>query len=166
MRVLLHDLSAAEFSQAFPAPPENTVILGGGRGHACIGCLGCWVKTPGQCVIRDAFGDLGALLGHAKEVILVSRLVYGGFSSQVKTLLDRCLPYFHPFFSLRNGETHYRMRYEKPLHFTVVFYGSDMTAAETATASGLVEANMVSFNAVLNSLSFTPSLREIGGLFS
>ena len=25
----------------------------------CIGCFGCWVKTPGQCVIHDGYENTG-----------------------------------------------------------------------------------------------------------
>lgn len=43
----------------------------------CIGCFGCWVKTPGKCVIHDGFEDTGVLMSQCHELIFISKCYYG-----------------------------------------------------------------------------------------
>jgi multimeric flavodoxin WrbA len=60
MKVLLHDLEEEEFEKIFPNIGEDiTIVSKNAPIHNCIGCFGCWVKTPGACVIRDKYGDMG-----------------------------------------------------------------------------------------------------------
>ena len=69
--------------------------------HHCVGCFGCWVKTPGVCVINDAGRDA------ARAV------TFGGYSSQLKKALDRAICLVTPFFTKVNGEIHHVPRYER-----------------------------------------------------
>ena len=80
--------------------------------HPCIGCFGCWNKTPGQCVVKDGYEKMGALIHHAREVVVISRYTYGGFSGFVKNVFDRSLGYVLPQFEIINGESHHQKRYE------------------------------------------------------
>ncbi|MDU2663418.1 MAG: flavodoxin family protein, partial [Clostridium perfringens] len=51
MRLLLSD---RELNINFLESDENKYIdLSKLRISNCIGCFGCWTKTPGKCVIRD-----------------------------------------------------------------------------------------------------------------
>ena len=74
MKLLIHDLDQEEFAQIMPQPSGDTkIIANDGKIKHCIGCFGCWVKTPGACVIRDEYGDMGADLGHSRELTIVSQ---------------------------------------------------------------------------------------------
>ena len=48
------------------------------------GCFSCRSKTPGQCIVRDGYENMGALIHQADEVIVISRYTFGGFSVFVK----------------------------------------------------------------------------------
>ncbi|MDU3351391.1 MAG: flavodoxin family protein, partial [Clostridium sp.] len=101
MRLIIHDLKSEEFEKLFPNGLEDTsVISDDGSIHNCIGCFGCWLKTPGACVIRDKYGDMGEYLSKCDEVIIISECVYGGFSPFVKNVLDRSISYVLPFFKI------------------------------------------------------------------
>ena len=56
MKVIIQDLPAEAFSTICPPSLENIHVITNesDRIKHCIGCFGCWVKTPGICVIKDA----------------------------------------------------------------------------------------------------------------
>jgi multimeric flavodoxin WrbA len=164
-KLILHDLTEKEAGMLprqddgrfsiFPASPAV---------RHCIGCFGCWVKTPGRCVIPDRGGDFAALMARHDELIVVSRLVFGGFSPDVKAVLDRSIGFVLPFFRTINREMHHAMRYEKSPDMRCLFYGEDMSRAEKSTAEKLVAANALNFGANHYATGFYPSIQEIGGV--
>lgn len=111
-----------------------------------MGCFGCWIKTPGQCIIRDAYGDMGQLLSQCDELLIFSRCIYGSYSSFVKSVLDRSISYIHPDFVKRNGQMHHRRRYRNRFLMKAIFYGGDMSETECETAAALVKANALNFD--------------------
>lgn len=128
----------------------------------CIGCFGCWVKTPGQCVIKDEYADMGKLLSGCKDLVLVSRCTYGGFSPYVKNVLDRSIcPYVSPYFVKRNNEFHHKRRYDNIINISAYFYEMDITEKEKATALRLVAAIALNFDAKLNGVYFNNSPDEV-----
>ena len=107
--------------------------------HHCMGCFGCFVKTPGKCVIPDACQEQGTKMAHCDEFIIVSECVYGGYSPDLKIQLDRILPYLHADFAIVDGEMHHAMRYDNDPMVRVYFYGSDISEREKDTAKRLLE---------------------------
>jgi multimeric flavodoxin WrbA len=43
----------------------------------CVGCWGCWVKTPGECVNQDASLDMDRAVINADFVLWASQLKTG-----------------------------------------------------------------------------------------
>ncbi|SHN74640.1 flavodoxin family protein [Desulfitobacterium chlororespirans] len=163
MKLLIHDLDQEELGKIRPGLGGDTkIVTNNGKIRHCIGCFGCWVKTPGACVIRDEYGDMGADLGHSSELIIVSQCFYGGYSPFVKNVLDRSISYIHPYFVIRNGEMHHRPRYEQSLDFSVWFYG-EITEKERQTAEKLVRANAINLNCQRVKVSFIRELAELEG---
>lgn len=79
----------------------------------CTGCFGCWVKTPGICVIDDYGRTIAEKTMKADTVIWLTPVVFGGYSSELKKALDRIIPLVLPFFEKIEGEVHHKARYEK-----------------------------------------------------
>ena len=126
MDLLIHDVKGASAKALITGAFAGAqVIADDGPARPCIGCFGCWIKTPGTCVIRDGYADMGARLSRCKRLFIVSQCVYGGFSPFVKTVIDRSISYVHPYFVIKNGEMHHRGRYENRMDLTVWFYGTD-----------------------------------------
>lgn len=166
MKLLIHDLNEREFSDLFPQIGEDiTVVAENDTLHPCIGCFGCWIRTPAVCVIKDTYQGMGKLMSSCSEMIVISRCLYGGFSPFVKNVLDRSIAYIHPYFTRRNGEMHHRSRYDKQVRWTVLFYGDDITPDERKTAERLVSANGVNFNAKENSVRFYKCYEDMRGEF-
>jgi multimeric flavodoxin WrbA len=78
----------------------------------CVGCWGCWVKTPGECVARDASLEIDRAVIHADFVLLAAPLKMGFPSELLKMALDKHLPLIHPYMEVAYGEAHHLKRYK------------------------------------------------------
>jgi len=155
MKVILHDLTEAQWEKlGLDTNAGDEVVSGSGEEKFCTGCFGCWLKTPGRCVIPDVYQCMGEKLSRANELIIISKCSFGSYSSLVKNILDRSISYISPFFVIRKGEMHHRSRYHNTLTISVLFYGADITDEEKETARSLVEANALNLNGRIGSVRF------------
>lgn len=162
MNILIHDINTQEFEKLFHNISENTHIISDkGVIKSCVGCFGCWIKTPGKCVIKDSYENLGEIFSRADNVIVISKCFYGGYSPFVKNILDRSISYLLPFFKIKNNETHHQQRYKNNFKFFSYFYGENLTLSEMATAKKLVRANSINFFASDYSVSFFESIIQL-----
>lgn len=162
MKLLIHDLEEENFKELFPIEMDNVKIISDDDTiKNCIGCFGCWVKTPGACVIRDKYGDMGGYLSKSRELVIISKCFYGGFSPFVKNVLDRITPYAHPYFEIRNGEMHHKRRYDHHFNLKVWFYGEDITEKEKQTAEKLTIANGINWDCHVEKVTFAKDIKEI-----
>ncbi len=119
----------------------ETIDAATGAVPACINCFQCWYKTPGECVLpRDKKNEFPDRFWDADFVVIVSRILWGGYSTRVKLYLDRLLPIVHPYFAMRNGEMHHRLRYGRIPLIVSAGYGA-RSAGEEATFRGISDAN-------------------------
>jgi multimeric flavodoxin WrbA len=156
MHLIIHDLKPEEATLAL-APTGAHVLSDEGTIRPCIGCFGCWTKTPGQCVLHDGYENLGELLSQCEQLTVLSQCLYGGFSPFVKNVLDRSISYVQPGFVLKNKETHHRRRYDNLISLRTLFYGQDLTHQERATAVDLVYANALNLDARVAEIAFRDS---------
>jgi Multimeric flavodoxin WrbA len=156
MRLVITDIKELQSAQN----TSQRVITDNGSIRNCIGCFGCWIKTPGQCVIRDGYENMGKLFSQCDELLIISKCFYGGFSPFVKNVLDRAISYISPHFVIRSGEMHHKRRYGNVINMTVYFYGGDITEAEMKTAKSLVTANALNYDGRVNRVLFFNSADE------
>ena len=90
----------------------------------CVGCFGCWTKTPGRCVIRDDAVKVYPLIAQSDTVLYVSRIKYGGYDTVMKTMLERAIPVQQAFIRIVNGETHHVQRSVAPKDAVILAYGA------------------------------------------
>jgi multimeric flavodoxin WrbA len=79
----------------------------------CVGCWGCWVKTPGECVSRDASLEMDRAVINADFLLWAAPLKMGFPSALLKTALDKHLPLIHPYMEVVHGEAHHLRRYRR-----------------------------------------------------
>ncbi len=164
MNILIHDLSKEHFCSLFSDVYKDAYIVSDiGTIRHCIGCFGCWIKTPGTCVLKDGYENMGELLSKSEKVTIISRCFYGCYSPFVKNVLDRSIPWLLPFFKILNNETHHKRRYQNEMRFAVHFYGENITAEEKETAKKLVKANCTNFYVKNYEISFSNTLNELRG---
>lgn len=157
-RLIIYDVPIGHIEQY---TNDDDILVNASDIHRyCIGCFGCWLKTPGKCIIKDGFEDMGKLLSQVNEFILISKATFGSYSSAVKNVLDRSISYVLPFFEIRNGEMHHGERYQNVLTISALFYGP-MTENEMQTAENLVKANAVNLNAALGKVHFVEGMEDV-----
>ena len=111
----------------------------------CVGCFGCWVKTPGKCVIRDDACRVYPYLAKSTRLLLVSRVRYGSYDTVMKTMLERAIPIQQAFIRLVEGETHHVQRRVVPKRAVIIGYGA-RSDAERALFRRLVARNARNMN--------------------
>jgi multimeric flavodoxin WrbA len=113
----------------------------------CLGCFGCWIKTPGECVIDDAARHIAKKLMHTDLVVFVTPIVFGGYSYELKKILDRQICRELPFFTKVNGEVHHQPRYGKHGNLVAVGVLAQPDAGSEAIFKTLVSRNAVNMHA-------------------
>jgi hypothetical protein len=113
----------------------------------CVGCFGCWVRTPGRCVIDDAAQAVSRAFIQSDLVVLFTPVTFGGYSSPLKKVLDRNICLISPFFEWIDGEIHHRARYDRYPSLLGVGVLPAAEAEEAATFATLVERNAVNMHA-------------------
>ena len=160
MKLIITDLENFNI----PVKGEYKLIKPQGDIRHCIGCFGCWVKTPGQCVIHDGYENTGADMGKCSELILISKCCYGSVSPFVKNVQDRALSYIHPDFVIRKGEMHHKRRYKNVISLSAYFYGENITDDEKETARNIMQANADNYDGLVKNVRFYNTIEELEGI--
>ena len=116
MKVIVHDLEEKSWQELGMKLHERDIVIGDGM----------------EC----AGGDIGKSIGSCRQLLLISRCVYGGFSPFIQEVLEKCRRHFGPFLELRHGQTHYVVKSENKNMFGLVccFYGENITPKEEQLA--------------------------------
>lgn len=91
----------------------------------CLGCWGCWVKTPGECVLEDDGGRVCASVIRSDVTLFAAPLVMAFPTALLKRTIDRLLPLIHPYNAVVAGEIHHRARYKRYPKFALLTERSD-----------------------------------------
>lgn len=111
----------------------------------CTGCFGCWIKTPGKCVIRDDAVKIYPLIAKSDKLIYVSRIKYGSYDSAMKTMLERAIPVQKAFIRMHCGETHHVQRAVAQKSAKIIVYGNP-SEREKAVFESLVARNALNMS--------------------
>jgi len=110
---------------------NETFNIGRNDLNYCMGCFGCWVKKPGECVIKDMMADINRSFVSSDVVIYISPVIFGQFSANIKNAMDRWLPNMLPFFETRpDGSTMHPSRYDAFPQVVFIGYGLDISAED------------------------------------
>lgn len=140
MKVLIHDLKPD--SIGVMEEKYDKVITADGKYAPCQGCFKCWTKHPATCAMRDSLHEICRVLGQADELTIITENCYGGYSPDVKRVLDRGIGISTPMSTYRGGQMHHTLRYGKQSTLRVIVYG-DIREQEKETWNILVKANSV-----------------------
>ena len=113
---------------------------------SCLGCFGCWVKTPGICVIDDAGREVAKAVMQSDLVIYITPVTFGGYSYELKKAIDRLIPIISPFFKKIKGEVHHKPRYHSYPSLVGIGIMSEMDEEKAETFLGLVTSNAINMH--------------------
>lgn len=111
----------------------------------CLGCFGCWIKTPGICVINDSGRIIPEKIVGSDLLIFLTPITFGGYSPELKKALDRAIPMLLPFFRKVDGEVHHVMRYKKYPKLVAIGSLPNPDEASEKTFKELVFRNAINY---------------------
>lgn len=157
VRALLLDGSAGEEMRLAVEASESalremghqveTVRLKDKRIGQCRGCFGCWVRTPGQCIIDDDANGIMRSFVNSHVIVLLTPVTFGGHSSQLKKALDRMLGSTLPYLERCGRETRHPRRYDMVQRMLFVGLLPHRDHEAQATYRELSERNALNFRA-------------------
>ncbi len=77
----------------------------------CLGCFGCLVETPGMCVEADAGREIAKAIIQSDTTVFFTPVTFGGYSPELKRMIDRFIQLISPYFAMDHGEVHHPPRY-------------------------------------------------------
>jgi len=84
------------------ADVEN-IFLAKKKISPCRGCLACWFKTPGVCVIKDDMAELIEKLLSPDIVVFATPVYVDNVTGIMKNFMDRIIPAADPHFEKDTG---------------------------------------------------------------
>ena len=115
----------------------------------CIGCFGCWVKTPGEC--SNAADDTRLVRReyiNSDFIIFASPVIMGFTSALLKKAHDKLIPLLTPYIRLYEGETHHIARYDKyPLIGLLLQVDEDTDEEDIRIISDIYRRDAINFKA-------------------
>ncbi|MCD7922182.1 MAG: NAD(P)H-dependent oxidoreductase [Clostridiales bacterium] len=131
----------------------DVMICADGKYALCRGCFNCWTKHPAECFIKDNLQQICRTVGKADVLTVVTENLYGSYSPNVKTILDRSIGLSTPFSTWRGRQMHHTLRYGKRNLLRVIVYG-DITVQEKETFTLMAKRNALNYGYVNSEIIF------------
>lgn len=109
----------------------DVVSLGDKNIKKCIGCWSCWLKTPGECIMKDDLENSYEKYVNSDTVFLLMDTGQGFINHQAKAFIDRSIPHYLPYILLIDKECQHAKRYEKYPDIVFYFDNDGLTESET-----------------------------------
>ena len=122
----------------------------------CGGCFGCWLQTPGRCLMPGAdkqgpIDDVARAFVQSDLVVYFTPVTFGGYSSELKKVIDHLICIILPFFQTVAGETHHKPRYEHRPNLLGVGVLPQADAESARIFTTLVARNAINMHAPTSS---------------
>ena len=89
----------------------------------CIGCNYCWLKTPGECAIKDDYEIILKKIIHADQLWVISDTALGFIDHKGKNIFDRILPIATMYLTFVGGQMRHVPRYEQKTDIGLICLG-------------------------------------------
>jgi multimeric flavodoxin WrbA len=116
----------------------------------CAGDFFCWVRSPGVCNVDDDNRDIAEVLATSDLMVYLTPVTFGGYSSDLKRMVDHQIQNVSPFFAKIEGETHHHKRYQNNPNLLAVGWMEVPDAQSEAVFRHLVQRNAINFHSKNN----------------
>lgn len=158
MRTIIHDLEEKDLKK-LKFKQDDILLSSLNCKKNCIGCFSCWIKHPKYCALKDDYSKIADNLKTSEELIIISKCRYGCYSAETKRVLERCIGYVLPYFTMRENEIHHATRYQEQMKFNIYLYDYDEEDKEITEK--LVKANVINLNAKEYKITYLKDKKEL-----
>ena len=115
--------------------------------RSCVGCFRCWDTTPGICtgVKGDDAEEITRKAANADLMIFLTPLTFGGYSSELKRIIERFLGLLQPAMKIVDGEHHHVKRYEQYPSIIAIATAEDLDEEEVRLFKRLADRHSLNF---------------------
>ncbi|MCR4990753.1 MAG: flavodoxin family protein [Lachnospiraceae bacterium] len=89
----------------------------------CIGCNYCWLKTPGECSIKDDYEIILKKIIHADQLWVISDTALGFIDHKGKNIFDRILPIATMYLKFKGDQMRHVPRYDQRTDIGIIYSG-------------------------------------------
>lgn len=140
----IQDIFMEELKDAGLNP--KSILLNKANIRGCLGCFKCWSTTPGLCIQqKDEAPSIVQQFLQSELVVFLTPLTFGGYSSELKQIIERMLGILQPGITLKSGETHHLKRYERYPSLLAVSVTETPDVEEERLFKALVERHSFNF---------------------
>ena len=112
----------------------------------CLGCFGCWLKTPGMCVEDDDGRRVAKAVIQSDTTVFFTPVTFGGYSADLKKMMDHFIQLISPYFQVEHGEVHHPPRYAHRPRLVMVGIQRQPNAHEAHIFKTLAGRNAINFH--------------------
>jgi multimeric flavodoxin WrbA len=113
----------------------------------CAGDFFCWVRSPGICNVNDDNRKIAEKMAQCDLLVYLTPITFGGYSANLKRMVDHQIQNVLPFFTQVNGEIHHQKRYKKYPDFLAVGWLETVDEQAEAIFRHLAWRNGLNFHA-------------------
>lgn len=89
----------------------------------CIGCNYCWLKTPGECAVKDDYEEILKKLTHTDKLVVISDTALGFINHKGKNVFDRIIPLITMNLHFKDKEMRHTKRYRQTTDIGLIYRG-------------------------------------------
>lgn len=102
--ILKETLSAQNLSYTYLKLKDLAIL-------PCASCGSCGLVIPGRCVLKDETPQVMRAIAKSEIIILLTPIVFGGYSAQLKKAMDKMMLAGLPLYFAANGRLFHPSRY-------------------------------------------------------
>ncbi|PKM94346.1 MAG: hypothetical protein CVU84_09740 [Firmicutes bacterium HGW-Firmicutes-1] len=123
----------------------------------CRSCGVCGLVTPGKCSIKDDIEIIMSAVAKSTMLIFLTPIRFGGYSSELKKIIDRFMLLGLPLYIVRKGHLLHPSRYNTIKWLFVIGLSENKSLVQEESLRKLVKNNALNMRVSQKALIFKPT---------